>query len=45
LTELPPNSTSYTDTVDIAAGETIEYYLQLFGPGGTENTSVMRMTC
>lgn len=45
LVELPPNSTSYTDTLDVSAGETLEYYLQLFGPGGTENTSVMRMSC
>ncbi len=45
LVELPPNSTSYTDTFNPPSGQSVEYYLQVFGPDGTTNSSVMRMSC
>lgn len=45
LTELPADSTTYTDSYDIAADESVEYYLQVFGPSGTGNSSIMRMKC
>ena len=45
LAELPPNSTSYTDTFNPPAGQSVEYYLQVFGPDGTVNSSVMKMSC
>ena len=45
LTELPADSTTYTDAYDISADESVEYYLQVFGPSGTGNSSIMRMRC
>lgn len=43
LAELPANSTSYTDT--LSANQNVEYYIQVYGPGGTENSSVMKAGC
>ena len=45
LVELPAGSTAYTDTFNVSAGESVEYYLQVFGPDGSLNSSVMRMSC
>ncbi|MGB8984192.1 MAG: SH3 domain-containing protein [Anaerolineales bacterium] len=45
LVELPANSTTYTDTLDVTAGDSVEYYLQVFGPAGTLNSSVMIGGC
>jgi hypothetical protein len=43
LIELPANSTSYTDT--LTADQNVEYYIQVYGPGGTANSSVMKAGC
>jgi hypothetical protein len=43
--ELPADSTTYTDTVAISADQSLEYYLQVYSPTGTANSSVMRMKC
>ncbi len=43
IAELPANSTSYTDT--LSAGQNLEYYVQVFGPSGTTNSSVMKVGC
>ena len=45
VAELPANSTSYSETVAMEAGESAEYYLQVFGPGGTTNANVGKLTC
>lgn len=45
ITELPANTTTFTDNYDIGADESVEYYLQVFGPSGTANSSIMRMRC
>lgn len=45
LVELPAGSTAYTDTFNVSAGESVEYYLQAFGPDWTMNSSTMRMSC
>ena len=45
LVELPADSTTYTDSVNMSAGESVEYYLQVFGPDGSLNSSVMRVGC
>lgn len=45
VAELPANSTSYADSIALLAGENAEYYLQVFGPNGSANSSVMRMSC
>lgn len=45
LADLPADSTTYTDSYDIAEDESVEYYIQVFGPSGTANSSIMRMKC
>ncbi|MDQ2691323.1 MAG: hypothetical protein M3Y68_04765 [Chloroflexota bacterium] len=45
VTELAPNSTTFTDVYDIGANESVEYYIQVYSPTGTANTSIMRMRC
>jgi hypothetical protein len=43
--ELAANSTTYTDTVEVSGDQSLEYYLQVYSPSGTANSSVMRMKC
>lgn len=46
LAELPANSTTYTDLHNLSSPEeSVEYYLQVYGPSGSANSSVMRMRC
>ncbi|HSL42009.1 MAG TPA: SH3 domain-containing protein [Anaerolineales bacterium] len=45
ITELPADTTTFTDNYDIDENESVEYYLQVFGPSGTANSSIMRMRC
>jgi hypothetical protein len=45
LAELPADTTTFTDTYAIAPEESVEYYLQVFGPSGNANSSIMRMRC
>jgi hypothetical protein len=45
VAELPANSTSYSETIALETGESAEYYLQVFGPGGTTNANVGKLTC
>lgn len=45
VAELPANSTSFSETIVMEAGESAEYYLQVYGPGGTTNASVGKLTC
>ena len=45
VAELPANSTTYTETTELAAGEWVEYYIQIYNANGSANSSVMRMTC
>ncbi len=45
VSELAANSTSFTESVPLQAGESVTYYLQVFGPSGTANSSVMKLTC
>jgi hypothetical protein len=45
VAELPPDSTSYTETIPLLSGESAQYYIQVFSPGGTANTLVGRLTC
>ncbi len=46
LVELPANSTTYTDTFNLSdLNQSVEYYLQVYGPAGSANSSVMRMKC
>jgi uncharacterized protein YraI len=45
VVELPANTITYTDTYALPADQSVEYYIQVFGPSGTANSSVMRMRC
>jgi hypothetical protein len=45
VAELPANTTSYVDTFDTSNVENVDYYLQVYSPYGTGNSSIMRMTC
>ncbi|MEO8355079.1 MAG: SH3 domain-containing protein [Chloroflexota bacterium] len=45
LVELPANSASYTDSVALLSGEDVEYYVQVYAPGGSANTNGIRMSC
>jgi len=43
--ELPANSTAYTDSIAQLEGENVDYYLQVYSPFGSANSSIMRMNC
>lgn len=45
LIELPADSTTYTDLYNIPADQSVEYYVQVYSPTGSANTSIMRMRC
>ncbi len=45
VVELPANSTSYTETIPMKSGDSAAYYIQVYAPSGTANTSVMKLTC
>jgi len=45
VAELPANSTSFTETIAMESGQDASYYLQVFAPSGTANSSLMKLTC
>lgn len=45
VAELPADSTSYVDTFDTTGVDNVDYYLQVYSPFGTANSSIMRMSC
>jgi len=45
VAELPANSTSYVDTFEFTADENVDYYLQVYSPYGSANSSIIRVTC
>jgi hypothetical protein len=45
VAELPANSTSFTETIVMQAGQDASYYLQVYSPSGTANSSLMDLTC
>ena len=45
LVELPPNSNTYTDSITLLAGESTEYYVQVYSPSGSANSPIMKMSC
>ncbi len=47
VTELPADSTAYTDTFDISKDPTqaVKYYVQVYGPNGSVNSSVIEVKC
>jgi hypothetical protein len=45
VVELPANSTSFIESVPIEAGQETTYYLQVYGPSGTANSSQIKVSC
>lgn len=45
LVELPANTVTFTDVFNLPPDQSVEYYIQVFGPRGTANSSIMRMRC
>lgn len=45
LVELPADSTAYEDSFNVSAGESVDYYLQVFGPDGSLNSPIMTADC
>jgi hypothetical protein len=45
IIELPADSVTYTEVFSLQPDQPVEYYIQVFGPSGTANSSIMRMRC
>jgi hypothetical protein len=45
INELPADSVTFTDVFDIQPEQSVEYYVQVFGPSGAGNSAIMRMKC
>jgi hypothetical protein len=45
IVELPANSTTHTDLYDVPSDQSVEYFVQVYSPTGSANTSIMRMRC
>ena len=45
LAELPPDSTSYAETIVVDAGEEIQYQVEVSSPGGKALSAVVSVTC
>jgi hypothetical protein len=45
ILELPADSVTHTDVFNIQPDQSVEYYIEAFGPSGTANSSIMRMKC
>lgn len=45
VAELPANSTAWNETIPLENGKSVSYYLQVYGPSGTVNTSTIKISC
>lgn len=47
IAEMPANSTTYSDAFDVSSNltQSVEYYVQVYSPAGSANSSVMKMKC
>jgi hypothetical protein len=45
IVELPADTTTYTDIYPVSPDERVEYFVQVYSPVGTANSSVMPMRC
>ena len=45
VAELPANSTTYAESIQLTAGQSVEYYIQVFSPSGLANTRVGSASC
>ena len=45
IAELPPDTITYTDVFAVSPDQRVEYFVQVYSPFGTANSSVMPMRC
>ncbi len=45
VADLPPNSTSFKETIKLASGESVDYQIQAYNVQGESNSPVAHMTC
>jgi hypothetical protein len=45
IAEVPPDTTTYTDVFAVSPDQRVEYFVQVYSPFGTANSSVMPMRC
>ena len=45
IAELPADSSSYTESITLAAGESAEYYIQVYNATDSVNSSLIKLTC
>lgn len=45
VAELPPDSNKYTETIVLEAGETVTYYIEVYGPSGAVRSTPIRLSC
>ena len=43
VAELPANSTSWIETIPLESGKSVSYYLQVYGPSGRVNSSIIKV--
>jgi hypothetical protein len=43
--DLPADSTTYTDSVDLTAGQSASYRIEVFNASGSESSSTINVTC
>lgn len=43
--DLPADSTTYTDSFDLSAGESASYRIEVFNASGTQSSSTINVTC
>jgi hypothetical protein len=42
---LPTDSTTFTDTVDLTAGQSVAYRIEVFNSSGSQSSSTINITC
>jgi len=45
VTELPPNSTAFSEVIDVEAGENITYRIEVFNNAGASSSSPISISC
>ncbi len=45
IVELPANSSSYSETIIVQAGQNVKYQIEVFGPSGSAMSSIVSISC
>jgi hypothetical protein len=45
IADLPANSAVYTETILLAAGESVTYYIEAYSPAGSARSTPIKLTC